>query len=99
MAVAFQERQTTEFEVERLTDAVARPRDALLTKQRPYGRWCYELDADCAIPAEYVLFLRCLGEKQPELEAKIGSSLRYHGYSKFFPLWALARYRNHTAAQ
>ncbi len=20
--------------------------------------------------------------------------LRYHGYSKFFPLWALARYRN-----
>ena len=23
--------------------------------------------------------------------------LRYHGYSKFFPLWALARYRNLTA--
>jgi squalene-hopene/tetraprenyl-beta-curcumene cyclase len=22
--------------------------------------------------------------------------LRYHGYSKFFPLWALARYRNLT---
>jgi squalene-hopene/tetraprenyl-beta-curcumene cyclase len=20
--------------------------------------------------------------------------LRYHGYSKFFPLWAMARYRN-----
>jgi squalene-hopene/tetraprenyl-beta-curcumene cyclase len=20
--------------------------------------------------------------------------LRYHGYSKYFPLWALARYRN-----
>jgi len=20
--------------------------------------------------------------------------LRYHGYAKFFPLWALARYRN-----
>ena len=25
--------------------------------------------------------------------------LRYHGYPKFFPLWALARYRNLTAAQ
>jgi squalene-hopene/tetraprenyl-beta-curcumene cyclase len=25
--------------------------------------------------------------------------LRYHGYSKFFPLWALARYRNHLAAR
>jgi squalene-hopene/tetraprenyl-beta-curcumene cyclase len=24
--------------------------------------------------------------------------LRYHGYSKFFPLWALARYRNLTRA-
>jgi squalene-hopene/tetraprenyl-beta-curcumene cyclase len=24
--------------------------------------------------------------------------LRYHGYSKFFPLWALARYRNLTTA-
>ena len=24
--------------------------------------------------------------------------LRYHGYSKFFPLWALARYRNLTAS-
>jgi len=22
--------------------------------------------------------------------------LRYHGYAKFFPLWALARYRNFT---
>ena len=24
--------------------------------------------------------------------------LRYHGYSKFFPLWAMARYRNLKAA-
>jgi squalene-hopene/tetraprenyl-beta-curcumene cyclase len=24
--------------------------------------------------------------------------LRYHGYSKFFPLWALARYRTLRAA-
>jgi squalene-hopene/tetraprenyl-beta-curcumene cyclase len=24
--------------------------------------------------------------------------LRYHGYSKFFPMWALARYRNLKAA-
>jgi squalene-hopene/tetraprenyl-beta-curcumene cyclase len=25
--------------------------------------------------------------------------LRYHGYSKFFPLWALARYRNLSAGR
>ena len=24
--------------------------------------------------------------------------LRYHGYPKYFPLWALARYRNLTGA-
>ena len=24
--------------------------------------------------------------------------LRYHGYAKFFPLWALARYRNLKSA-
>jgi squalene-hopene/tetraprenyl-beta-curcumene cyclase len=24
--------------------------------------------------------------------------LRYHGYAKFFPLWALARYRNLKAS-
>ena len=24
--------------------------------------------------------------------------LRYHGYAKYFPLWALARYRNLKAA-
>ena len=76
MAVALQDRQTTEVEVERLTDAVARARDALLADQRPDGHWCYGLEADCTIPAEYVLFLRYLGQKQPELEAKIGRYLR-----------------------
>jgi squalene-hopene/tetraprenyl-beta-curcumene cyclase len=25
--------------------------------------------------------------------------LRYHGYAKFFPLWALARYRNLRVAR
>ena len=25
--------------------------------------------------------------------------LRYHGYSKFFPLWAIARYKNSISGQ
>ena len=60
----------------RLTDAVVRAREALLADQHSDGHWCYELEADCTIPAEYVLFLRYLGESQPELEAKIGRYLR-----------------------
>ena len=59
-----------------LVDAVALGRDALLADQHPDGHWCYELEADCTIPAEYVLFLRYLGQKEPELEAKIARYLR-----------------------
>jgi len=62
--------------VDDLEAAVARARDALLAAQRPDGHWCYELEADCTIPAEYVMFLRYLGERKPELEIKIGNYLR-----------------------
>ena len=76
MAVAVHDRQIAEHDNERLNGAVARARHALLTDQRPDGHWCYELEADCTIPAEYVLFLRYLGESVAELEAKIGRYLR-----------------------
>jgi squalene-hopene/tetraprenyl-beta-curcumene cyclase len=59
-----------------LADAVVRAREALLADQKADGQWCYQLEADCTIPAEYVLFLRYLGESRPELEAKIGRYLR-----------------------
>ncbi len=61
---------------DRLIDSIARARSALLKDQHPDGHWCYELEADCTIPAEYVFFLRYLGQNQPELEAKIGRYLR-----------------------
>jgi squalene-hopene/tetraprenyl-beta-curcumene cyclase len=48
---------------------------------------------------EYLLRTNDAGGLWPELEfTAVGFPrvfyLRYHGYSKFFPLWALARYRN-----
>jgi len=61
---------------EDLADAVARARRALLADQHPDGHWCYELEADCTMPADYVLFLRYLGTREPELEAKIGNYVR-----------------------
>jgi squalene-hopene/tetraprenyl-beta-curcumene cyclase len=76
MAVAHRDGQPTESDLARLTDAVARARHAVLADQRPDGHWCYQLEADCTIPAEYVLFLRYLGESDPGLEAKIGRYLR-----------------------
>ena len=63
---------------DRLHGAVERARDALLAEQRADGHWCYELEADCTIPAEYVLLLRYLGEERLELEAKIADYLRSH---------------------
>lgn len=76
MATAVRESQPEEADYGRVTEAVARARRALLADQHPDGHWCYELEADCTISAEYVLFLRYLGESQPELEARIGRYLR-----------------------
>ena len=75
MAVAVRKRPAQSM-VDDLVNVVDLARDALLADQRPDGHWCYELEADCTIPAEYVLFLRYLGQKEPELEAKIGNYLR-----------------------
>src|SRR5580692_8185515 len=47
--------------------------DAILAQQRPDGHWVYELEADCTIPAEYVLLVHYLAEAPNlELEKKIG---------------------------
>ena len=59
-----------------LDDGIAAARRALLAGQKSNGHWSYELEADCTVTAEYVFFLHYLGERRPELEAKIGRYLR-----------------------
>jgi squalene-hopene/tetraprenyl-beta-curcumene cyclase len=50
---------------------------ALLGCQQSDGHWVFELEADCTIPAEYILLRHYLGERvDAELEAKIGRYLR-----------------------
>jgi len=57
--------------------AVDRAAAALTAAQRPDGHWVFELEADCTIPAEYVLLRHYLGERVDQvLEAKIGRYLR-----------------------
>jgi squalene-hopene/tetraprenyl-beta-curcumene cyclase len=49
----------------------------ILAQQRGDGHWVYELEADCTIPAEYVLLVHYLAETPNlELEKKIGVYLR-----------------------
>ena len=46
---------------------ISRASKALIALQRGDGHWCFELEADATIPAEYVLLRHFRGEK-PDLE-------------------------------
>jgi len=60
-----------------IDQAVDRAAAALTAAQRSDGHWVFELEADCTIPAEYILLRHYLGEPVDEvLEAKIGRYLR-----------------------
>ncbi len=58
--------------------AVQRARDFLLEQQHPEGYWVFELEADCTIPAEYILMMHFMDEIEPALQAKIAVYLRKH---------------------
>src|SRR5512142_1629010 len=61
-----------------LDDAVTRARDGLLALQHPDGYWCFELEADCTIPAEYILMMHYMDEIDGDLQARIAVYLRSH---------------------
>jgi squalene-hopene/tetraprenyl-beta-curcumene cyclase len=56
--------------------AIAASRSALSAAQSKQGYWLFELEADCTIPAEYILMLHFLGEPDPALEARLAVYLR-----------------------
>jgi squalene-hopene/tetraprenyl-beta-curcumene cyclase len=56
---------------------ISRASKALLAQQRDDGHWCFQLEADATIPAEYVLLRHFRGEKPDlQLERLIGVYLR-----------------------
>jgi squalene-hopene/tetraprenyl-beta-curcumene cyclase len=60
-----------------LETSIASATRALLDLRQPDGHWVFELEADCTIPAEYVLLRRYLGEPvDTVLEGKIANYLR-----------------------
>jgi squalene-hopene/tetraprenyl-beta-curcumene cyclase len=59
-----------------LSHAIKSATEALLASQRSDGHWCFELEADCTIPAEYILMLHYLGDLDIELEQKLAVYLR-----------------------
>jgi squalene-hopene/tetraprenyl-beta-curcumene cyclase len=59
-----------------LDRAVAEARDALAARQHTQGYWLFELEADCTIPAEYIMMMHFLDEIDGGLEAKLCRYLR-----------------------
>jgi squalene-hopene/tetraprenyl-beta-curcumene cyclase len=59
-----------------LDRAVVEARDALVAHQDAQGYWLFELEADCTIPAEYIMMMHFLDEIDAALEVKICRHLR-----------------------
>ena len=64
------------LDLSQLARAVEQAARALLGLQHPDGYWCFELEADCTIPAEYILMMHYLGDIDQQLERKLASYLR-----------------------
>jgi squalene-hopene/tetraprenyl-beta-curcumene cyclase len=61
-----------------LDEAVSAARDALIARQSAQGYWLFELEADCTIPAEYIMMMHFLDEIDLTLERKLAVYLRSH---------------------
>lgn len=72
-----------------LARAIESAREALLAMQHAEGYWCFELEADCTISAEYILMMHFMGEIDEALQAKIAVYLRdrqdTHGGWSLYP--------------
>ncbi len=60
----------------RLNQAIQTARAKLLAEQQEDGHFIYELEADCTIPAEYILMNHFVDEIDDETEQKIAQYLR-----------------------
>ncbi len=61
-----------------LEQAIRAAREALLGLQQPDGHWVFELEADCTIPAEYIMMMHYLDEIDAPLQQRLAVYLRSH---------------------
>jgi squalene-hopene/tetraprenyl-beta-curcumene cyclase len=77
MAIAQQSRLSQQPVLPEIDARIEAATDALIALARDDGHWCFELEADATIPAEYVLLTHFRGETPDlALEAKIAAYLR-----------------------
>jgi squalene-hopene/tetraprenyl-beta-curcumene cyclase len=61
-----------------LNRSIDAARDELLNRQTEQGYWMFELEADCTIPAEYIMMMHYLDEIDSSLQSRIAVYLRAH---------------------
>jgi squalene-hopene/tetraprenyl-beta-curcumene cyclase len=59
-----------------LDQAIERGRAALLDRQHDDGHWCFELESDCTITAEYILMMHYMDDIDDALQEKMARYLR-----------------------
>jgi len=59
-----------------LNSAIDKALESLIRKQSHDGYWCFELEADCTIPAEYIIMMHFMDEIDEKLQKKIAVYLR-----------------------
>jgi squalene-hopene/tetraprenyl-beta-curcumene cyclase len=71
--------KTREKDTQRsLKQAIQSAKNKLVSQQHEDGHWVYHLEADCTIPAEYILMNHFVDEIDDELESKIAIYIREH---------------------
>lgn len=68
--------ETNSAFLEPLTDLVGSVTCALTDLQKADGHWIFELEADCTIPAEYILLGHFLDERDLATEGKLAAYIR-----------------------
>ncbi len=59
-----------------LKQSIEKAQEYLLNQQSEEGYWLFELEADCTIPAEYIMMMHYLGDIDEVLQEKIAVYLR-----------------------
>lgn len=59
-----------------LKDGLTAAREAMLSLQKEDGHWCFPLEADCTIPAEYVLMMHFMDDVDRDLEVRLARFIR-----------------------
>ncbi len=65
-----------EVNTSKLNNAISSARNTLFALQEKDGHWCFPLEADCTIPAEYILMMHFMDEVDIILENKLARFIR-----------------------